>query len=139
VARQELLLVLVGGVFVAEAGSVILQVASHRWRRRRIFLCAPLHHHYQLKGWAENKIVVRFWIAAAICALVGVASLKVNVRQDAREMAGPRTSSFPRSAWERNPGRSASLERPENTDARTDSCDAERRNARVPTETVGTR
>jgi phospho-N-acetylmuramoyl-pentapeptide-transferase len=92
VARQELLLVLVGGVFVAEAGSVILQVASHRWRRRRIFLCAPLHHHYQLKGWAENKIVVRFWIAAALCALVGVASLKLSVQHDTREMAGTQDS-----------------------------------------------
>ena len=65
VARQELLLVVVGGVFVAEAGSVILQVASYKWRRRRLFLCAPLHHHFQFRGWPENKIVVRFWIAAA--------------------------------------------------------------------------
>ena len=79
VARQELLLVLVGGVFVAEAASVILQVGSYKWRRRRIFLCAPLHHHFQLRGWTENKIVVRFWIAAGLCALVGLASLKVNV------------------------------------------------------------
>ena len=68
VARQELLLVLVGGVFVAEAASVILQVGYYKWRRRRIFLCAPLHHHFQFQGWAENKIVVRFWIAAALCA-----------------------------------------------------------------------
>jgi phospho-N-acetylmuramoyl-pentapeptide-transferase len=82
VARQELLLVAVGGVFVAEALSVILQVAYHRWRRRRIFLCAPLHHHFQLKGWAENKIVVRFWIAAALCALLGVAGLKLTVKGD---------------------------------------------------------
>ena len=69
VARQELLLVVVGGVFVAEAGSVILQVAFYKWRRRRLFLCAPLHHHFQFRGWPENKIVVRFWIAAALCAL----------------------------------------------------------------------
>jgi phospho-N-acetylmuramoyl-pentapeptide-transferase len=93
VARQELLLVLVGGVFVAEAVSVILQVGFHRWRRRRIFLCAPLHHHYQFKGWAESKIVVRFWIAAALCALVGVASLKLNVQHDARETAEGRDQS----------------------------------------------
>ena len=77
--RQELLLLVVGGVFVVEALSVILQVGSYRWRRRRIFLCAPLHHHFQLKGWAENKIVVRFWIAAALCALSGVAGLKLSV------------------------------------------------------------
>ncbi|MGA2031086.1 MAG: phospho-N-acetylmuramoyl-pentapeptide-transferase [Thermoguttaceae bacterium] len=77
VARQELLLVLVGGVFVAEALSVILQVLFYKWRRRRIFLCAPLHHHFQFQGWPENKIVVRFWIAAALCALLGMASLKL--------------------------------------------------------------
>jgi phospho-N-acetylmuramoyl-pentapeptide-transferase len=82
VARQELLLVVIGGVFVAEALSVILQVGYHRWRRRRIFLCAPLHHHFQFKGWPENKIVVRFWIAAALCALVGVATLKLHVKED---------------------------------------------------------
>jgi phospho-N-acetylmuramoyl-pentapeptide-transferase len=78
VARQELLLVLVGGVFVAEAASVILQVGWYKWRRRRIFLCAPLHHHFQFRGWPENKIVVRFWIAAALCALLGTACLRIN-------------------------------------------------------------
>ena len=82
VARQELLLVVVGGVFVAEAASVILQVGWYKWRRRRVFLCAPLHHHFQLRGWAENKIVVRFWIAACLCALVGLASLKLNVAEE---------------------------------------------------------
>jgi len=81
VARQELLLLIVGGVFVVEALSVILQVGSYKWRRRRVFLCAPLHHHFQLKGLAENKIVVRFWIASALCALLGVASLKLNVSE----------------------------------------------------------
>ena len=82
VARQELLLILVAGVFVVEAISVILQVGYYKWRKRRIFLCAPLHHHFQLKGWAENQIVVRFWIAAALCALLGVASLKMNIREN---------------------------------------------------------
>ncbi len=80
IARQELLLVVVGGVFVAEAGSVILQVAFYKWRRRRLFLCAPLHHHFQFRGWPENKIVVRFWIAAALCALLGAAGLKLHVK-----------------------------------------------------------
>jgi phospho-N-acetylmuramoyl-pentapeptide-transferase len=90
VVRQELLLVVVGGVFVAEAASVILQVASYKLRRRRIFLCAPLHHHYQLQGWPENKIVVRFWIAAALCALVGLAGLKLNVpKRDAQVLPAP--------------------------------------------------
>ncbi len=87
VARQELLLLVVGGVFVAEALSVILQVAWHRWRRRRIFLCAPLHHHFQFKGWPESRIVVRFWIAAALCAVVGLAGLKLRVHEPARPSA----------------------------------------------------
>jgi len=78
VARQELLLVVVAGVFVVEALSVIVQVGYYKLRRRRLLRCAPLHHHFQLLGWAENKIVVRFWIVAALCALVGVASLKLS-------------------------------------------------------------
>jgi phospho-N-acetylmuramoyl-pentapeptide-transferase len=78
VSRQELLLVIVGGVFVVEAGSVLLQVGYYKWRRRRIFRCAPIHHHFQFLGWPENKIVVRFWIAAALCALVGLAGLKAG-------------------------------------------------------------
>ncbi len=82
VTRQELLLLIVGGVFVVEAASVILQVGCYKLRRRRIFLCAPLHHHFQFRGWAENKIVVRFWIASALCALLGIASLKVTVSDD---------------------------------------------------------
>lgn len=79
VARQELLLVVVGGVFVVEAASVMVQVASYKWRRRRVLLCAPLHHHFQIQGWPETRIVVRFWIAAALCATVGLASLKLGV------------------------------------------------------------
>jgi phospho-N-acetylmuramoyl-pentapeptide-transferase len=78
VARQEFLLVAIGGVFVAEAASVIAQVACFRVTGRRIFLCAPLHHHFQLKGWPEDKIVVRFWIAAALCGIVGLAGLKLQ-------------------------------------------------------------
>lgn len=78
VARQEMLLVLIGGVFVAEAASVILQVGWYKWRRRRIFLCAPLHHHFQFRGWPETRIVVRFWIAAAVFAILGVGSLKLH-------------------------------------------------------------
>jgi phospho-N-acetylmuramoyl-pentapeptide-transferase len=79
VTRQELLLVLIGGVFVAEAASVILQVGYYKWCRRRIFLCAPLHHHFQFRGWPESRIVVRFWIASALCAVLGIACLKLNV------------------------------------------------------------
>ncbi|NUQ63215.1 MAG: phospho-N-acetylmuramoyl-pentapeptide-transferase [Pirellulales bacterium] len=82
VTRQELLLVLVGGVFVAEAASVMLQVGSYKWRRRRVFLCAPLHHHFQFLGWPESRIVVRFWIASALCAILGLVSLKWNVHEE---------------------------------------------------------
>ncbi len=92
VARQEFLLVLVGGVFVVEALSVIIQVSYFKWRRRRIFLCAPLHHHFQLRGWAENKIVVRFWIAGALCALLGAAALKMQVHEKTMKIAVPRAA-----------------------------------------------
>jgi len=86
VARQELLLVIVGGVFVAEAVSVLGQVGYFRLRGgRRWLLCAPLHHHLQFKGWPENKIVVRFWIAAALCAILGLATLKLHAN-DARPL-----------------------------------------------------
>ncbi|MEX0867569.1 MAG: phospho-N-acetylmuramoyl-pentapeptide-transferase, partial [Pirellulales bacterium] len=70
--RQELLLLVIGGVFAVETLSVILQVASFRTLGRRLFRCAPLHHHFQFAGWPETKIVVRFWIAAFICAGVGL-------------------------------------------------------------------
>ena len=83
IARQELLLVAIGGVFVAEAVSVIVQVGWFRWKRKRIFLCAPVHHHFQLKGWPEGKIVVRFWIAAALCAILGLAGLKLHAHDRA--------------------------------------------------------
>ena len=74
---RALLLVLIGGVFVVEALSVILQVGSYRLRnKKRIFLCAPLHHHFEYKGWAETKVVIRFWIIGLLLALVGIGSLK---------------------------------------------------------------
>jgi len=80
VARQELLLVVVAGVFVVEAASVIVQVGWYRWRRRRVLLCAPLHHHFQFLGWPETRIVTRFWIASALCAVLGLAILKLGVK-----------------------------------------------------------
>ncbi len=76
--RQELLLLIVGGVFVAEALSVIIQVVSFKWRGKRVFLMSPLHHHFEMKGWHESKITIRFWIVAIICALFGLASLKLR-------------------------------------------------------------
>lgn len=78
IARQELLLVIVGGLFVAEALSVILQVASYKLRGTRIFRMSPLHHHFELSGWAETQVVVRFWILAVICALASLATLKLR-------------------------------------------------------------
>ncbi|MEE9442776.1 MAG: phospho-N-acetylmuramoyl-pentapeptide-transferase [candidate division Zixibacteria bacterium] len=76
--KKELLLVIVGGVFVAEALSVIIQVMSYRLRGKRIFKMAPLHHHFELLGWDESKIVVRFWIIGAICALLTLSTLKIR-------------------------------------------------------------
>ena len=78
VARQELVLLIMGGVFVVETVSVIIQVASYKLTGRRIFRMAPLHHHFELKGWAEPKVIVRFWIITVILVLVGLASLKVR-------------------------------------------------------------
>ncbi len=77
--RREFLLALVGGVFVAEALSVILQVGSYKLRnKKRIFLCSPLHHHFEYKGWPETKVVIRFWIVGLFLALLGIASLKLQ-------------------------------------------------------------
>lgn len=76
--NQELLLVIVGGVFVIEALSVILQVASFKLTGRRIFAMSPLHHHFELKGWNESTVVVRFWIAGVVFALLGLATLKLR-------------------------------------------------------------
>ncbi len=78
IIQQELLLLLVGGVFVLEALSVILQVISYRWRKKRIFKVAPLHHHFELRGWAEPKVIVRFWILAVIFALLSLSTLKLR-------------------------------------------------------------
>lgn len=75
--KKELLLAIVGGLFVMEALSVILQVGSFKLRGKRIFLMAPIHHHFELKGWSETKVVVRFWIIAAMFALLSLGTLKV--------------------------------------------------------------
>jgi phospho-N-acetylmuramoyl-pentapeptide-transferase len=76
--KQELLLAVVGGVFVIEAVSVILQVLSFKLTGRRIFAMSPLHHHFELVGWKENTVIVRFWILSAIFALIGLATLKLR-------------------------------------------------------------
>ena len=78
IVRQELVLFIMGGLFVAETLSVIAQVASFKLTGRRIFRMAPLHHHYELKGWPEPRIIVRFWIITVVLVLIGLASLKVR-------------------------------------------------------------
>jgi phospho-N-acetylmuramoyl-pentapeptide-transferase len=78
IVRQELVLVIMGGIFVIETLSVVIQVASFKMTGKRVFRMAPLHHHFELKGWAEPKVIVRFWIITLILVLVGLASLKVR-------------------------------------------------------------
>ena len=78
VVRQEIVLAIMGGVFVVETVSVIIQVASFKLTGRRVFRMAPLHHHFELKGWAEPKVIVRFWIITVILVLIGLASLKIR-------------------------------------------------------------
>ena len=76
--RQEFALVIVGGVFVMEAVSVMLQVASFKTRGKRIFKMAPIHHHFEIIGWKETQVIARFWIISLICALLGLATLKIR-------------------------------------------------------------
>jgi len=78
IIKQELLLPFIGGVFVIEALSVILQVASYKLRKKRIFKMAPIHHHFELLGWSESKIIVRFWIASLVFALFALTTLKLR-------------------------------------------------------------
>ncbi len=78
IVRQELVFMLMAGIFVIETVSVILQVASYKLTGKRIFRMAPIHHHFELKGWPEPKVIVRFWIVAVVLVLVGLATLKVR-------------------------------------------------------------
>lgn len=78
IVRQEVVLAIMGGLFVVEALSVMLQVGSYKTRKKRIFLMAPIHHHFEEKGWKETQVVVRFWIITIVLVLVGLASLKVR-------------------------------------------------------------
>jgi phospho-N-acetylmuramoyl-pentapeptide-transferase len=76
--KQEILLIFIGGVFMLEALSVILQVGSFKLRRKRIFKMAPLHHHFEALGWTESKIIARFWIAGLVLALFALTTLKLR-------------------------------------------------------------
>ena len=78
IIRQELLLPFIGGIFLLEAVSVMLQVGSYKLRKKRIFKMAPLHHHFELLGWKESKVIVRFWIAALVFALFALTTLKLR-------------------------------------------------------------
>jgi phospho-N-acetylmuramoyl-pentapeptide-transferase len=78
VTKQEFLLVIVGGIFVVETLSVIIQVISYKLRKKRVFRMAPIHHHFELKGWAEPKIIVRFWIIGIILGLIAIGTLKLR-------------------------------------------------------------
>ncbi len=75
--KQELLLVLIGWVFVMEALSVMIQVGSYKLRKKRVFAMAPIHHHFELRGWHESQVIIRFWILSIICALIGLSLLKI--------------------------------------------------------------
>jgi phospho-N-acetylmuramoyl-pentapeptide-transferase len=76
--KHEIVLGIVGGLFVAEALSVMVQIASFKLTGKRVFRMAPIHHHYEKMGWAESTVVIRFWIIAAMLALVGLATLKLR-------------------------------------------------------------
>jgi len=76
--RQEIVLVIMGGVFVMETVSVIIQVASFKMTGKRVFRMAPIHHHFELKGWPEPRVIVRFWIITVILVLIGLATLKLR-------------------------------------------------------------
>ena len=78
IVRQEVVVLLMGGIFVIETASVILQVGSYKLRGKRLFRMAPIHHHFELKGWAEPKVIVRFWIISLLLVLAGLATLKVR-------------------------------------------------------------
>ena len=78
IIRQELLLPFIGGIFILEAVSVILQVGSYKLRKKRIFKMAPLHHHFEQLGWSESKVIARFWIGALVFALFALTTLKLR-------------------------------------------------------------
>jgi phospho-N-acetylmuramoyl-pentapeptide-transferase len=78
IVRQEIVLLIMGGVFVMETASVMLQVASFKLTGKRVFRMAPIHHHFELKGWPEPRVIVRFWIISVVLVLVGLATLKVR-------------------------------------------------------------
>lgn len=90
--RQEWLLLIVGGVFVLEAASVAIQIGWFKCTGRRVFRCAPLHHHFQFAGWSETKIVARFWMVAFLCAVLGIATVRISASWPTDETPTPRVA-----------------------------------------------
>jgi phospho-N-acetylmuramoyl-pentapeptide-transferase len=78
ISKHEIVLAIVGGLFVLETVSVVVQVVSFKLTGKRVFMMAPLHHHFEKKGWAESTVVIRFWIISIILALIGLATLKLR-------------------------------------------------------------
>ena len=78
ISKHEIVLGIIGGLFVLETASVIIQVISFKLTGKRVFMMAPLHHHFEKKGWAESTVVIRFWIISIILALIGLATLKLR-------------------------------------------------------------
>jgi phospho-N-acetylmuramoyl-pentapeptide-transferase len=78
IGKSEILLILIGLIFVIETVSVILQVGSYKLRKKRVFLMAPIHHHFEMKQWAENKIIVRFWIISLLSNIFALITLKIR-------------------------------------------------------------
>jgi phospho-N-acetylmuramoyl-pentapeptide-transferase len=78
ITKNEILLAISGGIFVLEASSVMIQVASFKMTGKRVFKMAPIHHHFELKGWAEPKVIVRFWILSVLLALITLSTLKLR-------------------------------------------------------------
>jgi phospho-N-acetylmuramoyl-pentapeptide-transferase len=78
ITKHELVLAIIGGLFVLETLSVIIQVASFKLTGRRVFRMAPIHHHFEQKGWSESTVVIRFWIIAVVLAMIGLATLKIR-------------------------------------------------------------
>ena len=78
ITKHEIVLAIVGGLFVLETVSVIIQVVSYKLTGKRVFMMAPLHHHFEKKGWSESTVVIRFWIISIVLALIGLATLKLR-------------------------------------------------------------
>jgi phospho-N-acetylmuramoyl-pentapeptide-transferase len=78
IIKKEALILIIGGVFVMEIASVIIQVVSYKLRKKRVFKMAPLHHHFELSGWAETKVVIRFWILGGLFAIIALSTLKIQ-------------------------------------------------------------